>query len=78
MAGDMIGVRVRLERADDPHAVALALVEVLLDREGGIDDDRVARLLVADQVRSAAEIVVDELPEDHGALDGNTSGGLFF
>ena len=43
----------------------LGLVEVLLDRVGRVDDDRLARVLVADQVGSAAEVVVDELAEQH-------------
>ena len=73
---DVVGVRVRLERARDLHALLLGRCEVLLDRVGGIDDNRLLRLLIADEIRRAAEIVVDELPEDHG-FDGNTGGGLF-
>ena len=40
--GEVVGVRVRLDRADDADVAPLGLVEVLLDREGRIDDDRVA------------------------------------
>jgi predicted DNA-binding protein with PD1-like motif len=45
----------------------LGLGEVALDRVGGIDDDAFAGLLVSDEVRRTAEIVVDELGEDHAA-----------
>ena len=65
VAGDVVGVRVRLEHADDPDAVPLGLVEVLLDRVGRVDEERLARLLVSDEVGGAAEIVVDELAEEH-------------
>ena len=66
VAGEVIGVRVGLDRADDAHVALRGLVEVLLDREGRVDDDRVARSRVADEIRSASERVVDELREDHG------------
>ena len=65
--GDVVGMRVRLEHADDPHPALLRLLEVLLDREGRVDDDGRARVLVADEVRRAPEILVDELREDHSA-----------
>ena len=60
-----------LEHAHDPHARGRGGVEVLLDREGRIDDDRLAG--VADEVR-AAEIVVDELPKDHTGTLTNIAG----
>ena len=63
----VIGVGVRLEHAHDLDIAARRFREVLLDRECGIDDDGDTRVLVADEVRSAAEIVVDELGEDHAA-----------
>ena len=66
VAGEVIGVRVGLDRADDAHVALRGLVEVLLDREGRVDDDRVARSRVADEIRGASERVVDELREDHG------------
>ena len=65
--GDMVGVRVGLEHAHDPHARLLGLLEVGLDRVGGIDDHRLAGRLVADQVGRAAEVVVHKLPEQHVA-----------
>src|SRR4029079_7810024 len=39
MAADVIRVRVRLEHALDAHALVLGGLEILLDREGGVDDD---------------------------------------
>ena len=48
-----------------PDAAPLRLLEERLDREGRVDDDRDPRVLVADEVRRAAEVVVDELREDH-------------
>src|ERR671915_422921 len=62
----MVGVRMRLEDADDPHAVPLRLLEVVLDRVGGINYDRLPGALVADQIGRAAEVVVDELAKQHG------------
>ena len=67
VSGDVVRVRVGLEDADDPHVATRRLLEVLLDRVGRVDDDGIARVLVPDQVRRAAEIVVDELREQHSA-----------
>ena len=64
--GEVVGVRVRLDRADDAHVAFLGFFEVLLDREGRIDDDGVTGTGIADEVGGAAERVVDELREDHG------------
>ena len=66
MPGEVVGVRVRLDRADDADVALRGLLEVLLDREGRIDDDRVTGTGIADEVGGAAERVVDELREDHG------------
>ena len=68
VAGDVVGVRVRLEHADDAHTVPLGLVEVLLDRVGRVDQDRLARSLVADEVGGAAEVLVDELAKQHSEM----------
>ena len=65
VAGDVIGVRVGLEHADDPHACLLGFFEVGLDRVGGVDDHRLAGRLVADQVGRAAEVVIHKLAEQH-------------
>ena len=66
VSGEVVGVRVRLDRADDADVALRGLLEVLLDREGRIDDDRVTGTGIADEVGGAAERVVDELREDHG------------
>ena len=60
-------MRVRLDRAHDANAASLGVSEVLLDRESWVHDDRGSRALVPDEVGRAAEIVVDELREDHVA-----------
>ena len=74
VARDVVGVRVRLEHADEPDVVALARIQILLDRVGGIDDDGDACVLVTDEVRAAAEVVVDELLEEHGTDASNRCG----
>jgi hypothetical protein len=65
MSRDVVGVVVRLDDADDLHAVPLGFGDVLLDRVRGIDDDRLARGVGADQVRRAPEVGVDKLSKDH-------------
>ena len=40
--GDVVGVRVRLDDAHEPHVAPLRLLHVLLDRERGVDDDRLS------------------------------------
>ena len=52
VAGDVIGVRVRLEDADEPDVAALRLRQHRLDVVRRIDDDRDARVLVADEVEA--------------------------
>ena len=66
VTGHVVGVVVRLDDADDRHAVPLGLGDVLLDRVCGIDDDRLASGFGADEVRRAAEVGIDELAEEHG------------
>ncbi len=65
MTREVVGVRVRLEHADEADAAPPGFFEVLLDRVRRVDDDRLPSALVADQVRSAPESVVNELREDH-------------
>ncbi len=72
VAGDVIRVRVRLEHPLDPDAGLSGGLQVLLDREGGVDDDGEPRLQVADQIRGAAKVVVDELPKQQHVTDRNT------
>ena len=63
---DVVGVRVRLERPHDPRLEALGLGENRLDREMRVDDHDLSRLLAADEVRGAPEVVVEDLREEHG------------
>lgn len=64
---DVVGVRVRLEHADEADAAVLRLRQHRLDVVGRVDDDRDALVLVADEVTGAAQVVVQELLEQHGA-----------
>ncbi len=63
--GEMIGVRVGLDDADDLDSVPRRCGEYGRDRVRGIHDRRHAGLLVTDQVRRAPEVVVEELLEEH-------------
>lgn len=76
VARDMVGVRVRLEDARQTNRPPLGLVQVLLDRKCGVDDDRDALVLVADEVGRTPEIVVHELREEHVG-DASTGRGYF-
>ncbi len=66
VAGEVVGVGVRLDHANDAHPLPLGIFEVLLDREGRIDHDRLPSSGIADEVGSTPQRVVDELREDHG------------
>ena len=74
---DVVGVRVRLEHRDEFDAPPLALVEILLDCIRGIDEHRGSGVLVADQVGRTAEVVVDELLEEHVRDRSNRRGYIF-
>ena len=65
VTGDVVGVRVRLEHARDSEATRRGLFEERLDRVRRVDEHRLARLFVTDQVRRAAKVVVDELAQVH-------------
>ena len=65
MAGEVIGVRVRLEHSRDPHAAALGLLEVGLDGVRRVDEHGLACFLVTDQIGRAAEVVIHELAKEH-------------
>ncbi len=71
VARDVIRMGVRLEDAYEARLLLRRLGEVLLDCVSRVDDDRGPRGLVADQVGRAAEIVIDELAEEH---DRNLTG----
>ena len=49
----------------DPHAHVAGHREVVLDVELGVDDRRDTGVLVSHKVGPTAEVVVDELAEDH-------------
>ena len=49
----------------DPNAHIPGELEVLVDVEPRVDDRGDAGVLVADQIRRAPEVVVDDLAEDH-------------
>jgi hypothetical protein len=76
--GHVVGVRVRLEHALDPHLLLRRRLDVLLDCERRVDNHRDACVTVSDQVRGAPEVVVDELPKDehgHASLVRQAAGG---
>jgi len=65
VARDMVGVVVGLEDVLDAHAHVAREFKVVVDLEARVDDGGHARLLVADQVGGAAQVVVSDLAEDH-------------
>ena len=65
VAGDVVGVVVGLEHVLDPHAVQAAQPQVGLDRPLRVDDRRDAGVGVADQVGGAAQVLVQDLAEEH-------------
>ena len=66
VAGDVICVRVRLDRPHDAGVEALGLGEDRLDREVWIHDGDLPGDLAADEVRGASQVVVQDLGEEHG------------
>ncbi len=71
MPRHVVRVRVRFDRADDAQSALFGLGNDGLDREGRIDDDGYPGVLIPDQVARAAQVVVQELVEDH-ACDRST------
>ena len=69
MAGDVVGVVVRLQYVVDRNRHVPGQLEILVDLKARIDDRRHTRPDVADQVRGATEIIVRELPKEHLAND---------
>ena len=67
--GHVIGVVVRLEDVLDAHAHVAREPEVFVDVELGVDDRGKAGVLIPDQVRGAAKVVVGDLAEDHRAQE---------
>ena len=71
---DVVGVRMRLENRSQLEVASPALIHVLLDRVGRIDDDSDVGMLVTDEVRGTPEPVVDELLEQHDCDASNGYG----
>ena len=65
VAGDVVGVVVGLEHVLDPDPVQAGQAQVGLDVPLRVDDRGDARVAVADQVGGAAEVLVDDLAEEH-------------
>ena len=66
VSGQVIGMRVGLDDADDLDFVLGRHREYRRERIGRIDDRGDAGLLIPYQVRRAPEVVVEELLEEHG------------
>ena len=67
VAGHVVRVRVRLDHTHQPQPVAVADVEHRLHVQRRVDDDRLLDVLAADHVRGTAEIVRQDLLENHPA-----------
>ena len=65
VARDVVGVVVGLEHVLDPDAVQAAEPQVGLDRPLRVDHRGDARAGVADQVGGAAQVLVQDLAEEH-------------
>ena len=65
VARQVVGVRVRLDRPHDLHVAPGRRFQHRFDRVRWIDDCGDARVLVADQIRRTAEVVVQKLLEQH-------------
>src|SRR5215204_1909975 len=65
MARNMIGMVVGLENVVNRDAEVASLLQIVVDLEARIDDGHNPRFIVTDHVGGAAEVVVDELTEDH-------------
>jgi hypothetical protein len=74
MAGDVVGMRMRLENGDELDVLALALIQILLDGVRRIDENGDSGVLVADEVGTTPQIVVDELLEQHNGDGSNQCG----
>jgi hypothetical protein len=74
VARDVVCMRMRLEDGDKLDVSTLALIQILLDRVGRVDEDGDSSVLVSDEVGSTPQIVVDELLEEH-ERDGSNQHG---
>ena len=65
VSGDVVRVVVGLEHMLDPDPVEAAQAQVGIDVPLRIDDHGDTRVLVADQIGAATEVLVDDLPKEH-------------
>ena len=65
MARQEVGVEVRFEHQLDGQSGGRGIAHILVDVTARIDDDRAARRVVADQIRSLRQAVEVVLREDH-------------
>jgi hypothetical protein len=69
VAGDVVGVRVRLDDPRDPEALAPREPNILVDPvPPGVDHDGLAGLPAAHEVRQTARLLVLKLVKDHPGL----------
>ncbi len=64
---DVVGMSMRLDHADEPHALPVGRGKQRLDCIRRVDHDGDLGLFVTDQVTRAPEILIEKLLEDHGA-----------
>jgi hypothetical protein len=65
VAGDVVSVVVGLQHVLDADVVQAPELEVRLDIPLRVDDDRDPLAGVGDEIRGAAEVLVEDLPEQH-------------
>jgi hypothetical protein len=63
VARDVVSVCVRLNDMHDAEAMTAGEIEILVDRNRRIDDDRLAG--IGDGIRGAPEVRVEQLAEEH-------------
>jgi hypothetical protein len=64
--GDVVGVDVGLERVEEPEAELVDQCGVARDLlEDAVDEDRLARGLVGEEIRPRRRLRVEELTEEH-------------
>ena len=74
VARHVVRVVVGLEHVVDLHAEVARELEVLADLEAGVHHRRDARVVVADEIRGAAQVVMGDLPEDHVRISHMCNG----
>ncbi len=59
------------------HARLGGGTDVLLDRQGRVDDDGLTGARVADQIGATPQVLIDELPEQHDRERTSGSGRIW-